>query len=147
MLDRFGPGLAAAVCLFFVSMPGPAPAAENRYPAQIILSTGETVIGEPIRYPAGPAKVTAAVVTLAPGEVTAWHQHGVPMFAYILEGEVTVDYGEKGTHVFKTGDALVEGMAVTHRGMNRGAVPVRILAVYMGAEGARNVLPKDAPAR
>jgi hypothetical protein len=62
------------------------------YPAVSILSTGTNIIGEPIRYPTtGPAHITAAIVTLAPGQKTSVHKHGVPLFAYILEGELTVD--------------------------------------------------------
>lgn len=122
--------------------------ADSKYPAKVLLSTSETIVGEAIRYPtSGAAKVTAAIVTLAPGEMTAWHQHGVPMFAYILEGEITVDYGSKGKNVFKAGDALIEAMTVTHRGMNLGDTPVRLLAVYMGGEGAQNVMLRDEPAQ
>jgi len=36
------------------------------------------------------------IVTIDPGEETAWHRHGVPTYIYILAGEVTVDYGEQG---------------------------------------------------
>ncbi len=54
------------------------------YPAVALLSTGTTVIGEPIVYPSGKAHVTAAVVTIAPGGKTIAHKHGVPMFAYML---------------------------------------------------------------
>ena len=62
-------------------------------PAVTILSTGASILGEPIRYPTtGPARITAAIVTLAPGQKTSVHKHGVPLFAYILEGELTVDY-------------------------------------------------------
>ena len=72
--------------------------AATREQAASLLSTGETVLGQTISYPAGkPAKVTAAVITMLPGEATGWHQHDVPMFDYILEGEVTVDYGAQGT--------------------------------------------------
>ena len=64
------------------------------YPAVPLLSTGTSIIGETIRYPkAGRAHVTAAIVTLAPGGRTIMHKHGVPLFAYILDGELTVDYG------------------------------------------------------
>jgi quercetin dioxygenase-like cupin family protein len=115
--------------------------AENAYPTVDILSTGQTVVGEEIKYPAtGPARVSASIVTILPGAETVLHQHGVPMFAYMLEGTLTVDYGDKGKRIYKPGDALVEAMAVTHRGNNLGTVPVKILAVYMGAEGSKNVI-------
>lgn len=115
--------------------------ADQRYPAFPLLSTGTTVAGEPIRYPTGgPARVTAAIVTLGPGESTIRHKHGVPMFAYILDGELTVDYGARGKRRFVKGDALMEAMDVAHQGTNTGDIPVHILAVYMGAEGASNVV-------
>ncbi len=62
--------------------------------------------------------------------------------ATILEGELTVDYGDKGVHVYRAGDALLEAIAVAHDGRNTGTVPMRILAVFMGAEG----LPTSVPA-
>jgi len=85
--------------------------------------------------------VTAAIVTLAPGARTIAHQHAVPLFAYVLEGEITVDYGEQGKRTYRQGDAFMEAMAVTHFGVNNGSGPMRLLAVYMGAEGADNVIP------
>lgn len=116
-------------------------AAKPSYPAVPLLSTGKNIVGETIRYPQGNAHVTAAIVTLAPGGRTIAHRHGVPLFAYILSGELTVDYGAHGTRTYKQGDAFLEAMDVTHFGINRGAEPVRILAVYMGADGAKNVIP------
>lgn len=117
-----------------------ADSAPPSYPAIPLLSSGQTVVGETIRYPSGDARVTASIVTLAPGGRTIAHRHGVPMFAYILDGELTVDYGDKGKRIYRAGDALLEAMAVTHSGVNTGATPVRILAVYMGAAGASDVI-------
>lgn len=119
----------------------PAAEPQHGYPAKPLLSTGKTVTGEAIRYPTtGPAQVTAAIVTIAPGARTVVHRHGVPLFAYILDGEVTVDYGDRGKRTYRQGDAFMEAMAVPHSGINSGTAPVRILAVYLGAEGARNVI-------
>lgn len=119
-----------------------AAAEESGYPAVPLLSTGKNIVGETIRYPTtGPAHVTAAIVTLAPGARTIAHKHGVPLFAYILEGELTVDYGARGKRTYNKGQAFMEAMDVAHFGLNTGAQPVRLLAVYMGAEGARDVIP------
>lgn len=115
--------------------------ADNAYPVVDILKTSKTVVDEPIVYPtSGPALVTASIVTVAPNAETVFHRHGVPMFGYIMEGTLTVDYGDKGKRVYKPGDSLVEAMNVTHRGMNLGSDVVKILVVYMGAEGAKNVV-------
>jgi quercetin dioxygenase-like cupin family protein len=106
------------------------------------MSTGTTILGETIRYPrTGPAHVTAAIVTLAPGGRTIMHKHGVPLFAYILDGELTVDYGSHGTRTYRQGQSFMEAMAVAHFGVNNSPQPVRLLAVYMGAKHAKDVVP------
>ena len=94
------------------------------------------MVGEPLRYPGGASPVVhAVVITLLPGEETARHRHGVPLFAYVLEGELTVDYAGHGKRIYRKGGALLEAMDVQHVGRNTGAGPVRILAVFLGAAG------------
>ena len=110
------------------------------YPTVDLLSTSTTVVGEPLRYPtSGPAKVTVSIVTILPGADTVLHRHPAPLVAYILEGDMEVDYGDKGKRAFRKGDALVEAMDVAHRSMNTGTTPVKILAIYLGVEGTANV--------
>jgi quercetin dioxygenase-like cupin family protein len=118
-----------------------APPAKD-YPAVPLLSTGTSIIGETIRYPkAGRAHVTAAIVTLAPGGRTIMHKHGVPLFAYILDGELTVDYGKHGKRTYLKGQTFMEAMNAPHFGINTSSAPMRLLAVYMGAKHARAVIP------
>jgi len=124
------------------AQPATPPAQTGGYPAVPLLSTGKTIVGETIRYPrTGEAHVTAAIFTLEPGGKSILHKHGVPLFAYILEGELTVDYGKHGTRTYKKGDSLMEAMNVAHFSVNNGTGPVRLLAVYMGAKGAKDVVP------
>ena len=113
-----------------------------------LLGTTQTIIGQRIAYPTeAPAKVTAVIVTMLPGEATGWHRHDVPMFGYILEGEVTVDYGAKGTRIYKKGRRAYGGHRWEHNGRNSGSGPARVLAVFMGAEGVpdTDVLPSPPP--
>jgi quercetin dioxygenase-like cupin family protein len=113
-----------------------------------LLSTGQTVLSQPIAYPTqSPAKIVSAIVTMLPGEETGWHQHDVPMFGYVLEGEVTVTYAGKGTHVYRQGDALMEAIDIPHNGRNTGNIRARILAVFMGADGVPDteMLPDYKP--
>ena len=118
-----------------------AAAQDKDYPAVPLLATGTSIVGETLSYPAtGPAHVTAAIVTLGPGERTIVHRHGVPLFAYVLEGELTVDYGAHGKRTYRAGQAFMEAMAVPHFGSNTGAQPVRLIAVYMGADSAQDVI-------
>ena len=136
-----------AIALTFLATavpPLPVTAQDAGYPATALLSTGRTIVGETLRYPeSGPAHVTASIVVLAPGAKTIMHRHGVPLFAYILDGELTVDYGAHGVRVYRTGQAFMEAMEVVHFGINHGTQPVRILAVYMGAKGAEDVIPAN----
>ena len=111
-----------------------------------ILSGNQTIIDQTIAYPAGVPKITAAIVTIPPGGETGWHTHAVPLFAYILDGALTVDYGTKGTKIYEAGGGVLEAMNWPHNGTNKGTVPVRLLAVYMGAEDEANATPATGPA-
>lgn len=120
------------------------PALADGYPAIKLFSGDKTVMDETISWPAqGKAHVNALIVVLAPGEKTVVHKHGVPTFIYILEGEVTVDYEGHGKRTYKQGESFLEAMDVDHAGTNTGTVPVKILAVYMGADGAKDVIKKE----
>jgi quercetin dioxygenase-like cupin family protein len=111
-----------------------------------LLSTGITVLGQNFAYPtSAPAKVTAAIVAMQPGAETGWHRHDVPLFGYMLEGELTVDYGPKGTRVYRKGDALMEAIDVPHNGRNTGSSVARILAVFMGADGVPDTVMVAPP--
>ncbi len=100
-----------------------------------VIDSTQTILGQPIAYPAGSAEITASIITVPPGGQTGWHKHAVPLFGYILEGALTVDYGDKGTHTYNAGEGLLEAMNWPHNGMNKGTVPVKILVVYAGAKG------------
>ncbi len=141
----YGTRIMALAVIASCAVSGPAAARDTAppggYPAVPLLSTGKTIVGETIRYPKGDAHVTASIVTLAPGGRTILHKHGVPLFAYILSGELTVNYGKHGTRTYRQGQSFMEAMDVAHFGINNGAQRVRILAVYMGATGAKDVIP------
>ena len=111
-----------------------------------LLSTGTTILGETLHYPTGgPAHITAEIVTLEPGGKTILHRHGVPMFAYILEGELTVDYGDRGKRTYRKGDAFMETMDVPHfgadAGSSAGAHPDRLHGRGRRARGCDSAKP------
>lgn len=132
--------LLPLILTFVLNTVAAEPAAYKR--VDPLLASDRTVIGETLGYPSGSAKVTSSIVTIQPGEETAWHKHGAPLYAYILSGEVTVDYGGKGTKRFPAGSAFMEAMDHWHRGTNLGDRPVRILAVYLGSDQVENVIRK-----
>ena len=131
-LGLFAAGAASAVALEATTRVTP------------LLSTGKTIMDEPIVYPTGaPAKVTTAIVEMQPGAETGWHTHGVPLIGLILDGELTVDYGAKGKRTYKKGDSVAEAMSIPHNGKNTGNSVMRLFVVYMGAEG----IPTSTPAK
>ncbi|MEO8882064.1 MAG: cupin domain-containing protein, partial [Devosia sp.] len=89
--------------------------------------------------------VTGAIVTLPPGGETGWHEHEVPLFGYVLEGTLTVDYGSKGVKTYNAGDSWMEAMNWPHNGINKGTVPVKLIAVYMGGGDKANTVKTAAP--
>lgn len=119
---------------------------EGKARVEVLLSSSKTILDQPIAYPQdGQAKVTAVIVTMAPGQSTGWHKHDVPLFGYMLHGELTVDYGTHGKKIYRAGDSLLEALHVAHDGMNTGAEPARILAVFMGARGVPNTVTLTGP--
>jgi len=115
--------------------------AEDSYPpVDVLLQSETTIIGQEIVYPEGPAQITVAIVTMEQGQVTGWHRHEAPLAAHMLEGELTVDYGEAGTRVYKEGDTLIEALGSRHNGENTGDGIARILVVFAGAVGTPNTV-------
>ena len=144
-------GAAAFLALALVGTPALAqgsapPASQYQNLLTPLMSGNETIIGQPIAYPTGTPNVTAAIVTIPPGGDTGWHIHDVPLFVYILEGEVDVDYGTEGVHHVVAGDAFLEAFQWPHNATNHSDAPVKILAFYMGADGLANATPVDGPA-
>jgi quercetin dioxygenase-like cupin family protein len=146
-LGALGAGLLIAAVvgpLGIASVPGASSAsgaaADDRPNVETLLETGTTKLGQPLVYPEGRApRITAVIVTLAPGEETGRHRHPVPLYGQVLAGEVTIDYGEDGTKTYRAGEAFMEAMDRWHNGRNSGAETLRILAVFIGAEGVADV--------
>lgn len=140
MPDRKIAGLALAFC--FLPM-----ATWAEYPsAKTLLDTSKTVAGETLVYPDGPAHVNSAIVHIPPGTSTGWHHHGIPNFAYVLSGQVEVEYADHIRRTYKQGDAFMEAVHMKHIGSNTGNEPVEILVVNMGAEGQPHVYADAPPA-
>ena len=110
-----------------------------------LVQGSEDVLGAPLAYPAGKPNITSAIVTIPAGGETGWHEHEVPLFGYVLEGELTVDYGTKGKKTYRAGEAVLEAVGWAHNGTNTGTIPMKLVAVYMGADSAANTVKVEAP--
>ncbi len=128
--------------LTFATLPlrAAAPAAPSAYSSgvttKILLQTQVDGAGQPIAYPTGaPAEVTTVLVEIAAGRQTNWHTHPVPCFAYMLEGEITVETVAGKKHTFKAGDAVPEVVNLLHNGTNSGTQPARLVLFVIGTVG------------
>jgi len=125
---------ALSLCLLAL-VSAPAFAADSSgVTAKEVLQSSTWGDGVPLVYPTGTPEITSKLIEIAPGADTGVHLHDIPLFAYILEGELTVDVSNGATKVYKPGDALME-VSVAHHGHNDGKTPVKLLGVYIGAKG------------
>ena len=106
-----------------------------------IISTGETVLGNKIIYPVGEPKITACEFTVPVGAPVAPHTHSFPVLLIIQQGEVTLNYGDGKSKVYRTGDAFIEDVGVVHSSKNTGDVPIKALLVAIGVKGQKIMTP------
>jgi len=108
-----------------------------------VTRTNRTVTGQPIVVPDYP-DVIVSIATFPPGARIAEHQHPHPHYVYVLDGVLTVVNTDANmSFEVKAGEFVAEMQNTWHYGINKGAVPVKLLTidqVPMGAAG--NVLPR-----
>jgi quercetin dioxygenase-like cupin family protein len=76
-------------------------------------------------------------VDLPVGAREGRHQHPGTLIAMVQEGTLTLDYEGKPTMQYKVGETFYVESGKIHEGMNKGTVPVKLIASF--------VFPKDKP--
>jgi quercetin dioxygenase-like cupin family protein len=144
-LTRLNGLLATAFSLLVAAglstaLPRPSLAQDNTLPAgfatQPVLKATVTRDNEPIAYPAGKPEIISVIGTIEPGGRTPLHMHPVPVYVYILEGEVELRSEGGEPHRYKPGEAYVEALNRDHQLFNVGGAPARVLVVFVGEEGS-----------
>jgi len=114
--------------------------------SSLILKTTTTTGHYPAKYlNTERPEITVMKVEIKPGAETGWHSHPVPLYAYVLEGNLTVEVkGGKAYH-FNAGDAIIEFVNIPHNGKNLGTQSVVLIVFYTGEIGTLNTvkLPPD----
>ena len=102
-----------------------------------------TVLDQPLRYPTkGKAQVSSSIIVIEPGQEAGWAKNPTPMYVYVLEGALTVEYDGGMVKEYRAGTALLEAVGTWRNGTNTGTEPVRILVVSMGAKGVKNTIER-----
>jgi quercetin dioxygenase-like cupin family protein len=102
-----------------------------------LLKSTTDAAGRPLAYPKpedGQAEVTALHVEIAAGGQTGWHKHPLTCLGYVLEGEIEVTMAGGHVHTVKAGEALCEVVDLPHNGVNRGAVPAKLVLFVLGTK-------------
>ena len=76
-------------------------------------------------------------VDLPVGAREGRHQHPGTLIAMVQEGTLTLDYEGKPSMQYKVGETFYVESGKIHEGMNKGTVPVKLIASF--------VFPKDKP--
>lgn len=109
--------------------------------ASLILKTTTTTGHYPAKYlDTERPEITVMKVDIKPGTETGWHSHPVPLYAYVLEGKLTVEIKGGKTYHFAAGDAIVEVVNIPHNGKNLGTIPVVLIVFYTGEIGKPNTV-------
>jgi len=74
-------------------------------------------------------------VILPPGKSTGWHKHVFPVFAYVLQGTLTVEIENTKALQFPANSSFSEVINTLHNGVNNGKEDVILIAFFMGEKG------------
>jgi quercetin dioxygenase-like cupin family protein len=109
-----------------------------------VLKTDTTTTGQKITYPSFiDNEVTMLKITIPPGASTGWHKHEIPVFAYMVEGTLTVEYENHKPVVFTKNSSIAEVKGTYHNGTNKGSENAVLIAIYLGEKGKLNSIKKE----
>jgi quercetin dioxygenase-like cupin family protein len=84
------------------------------------------------------SKITVIRHTITPGGVFGWHQHGGPLWATVVSGNLTVYHGDDLTctgEVYPAGSVFMDPGNHTHNARNEGSENLVVLVTFMLPEG------------
>jgi len=84
------------------------------------------------------SKINVIRYTIAPGGVFGWHQHGGPLWATVVTGNLTIYHGDDPTctgEVYPAGSVFMDSGNHTHNARNEGTENLVVLVTFMLPEG------------
>lgn len=88
-----------------------------------------------------------ARVEVAPGGVAGWHTHPGDEISYVTDGEATLLVAGQPPRKVAAGQGFVIPAGVVHNAQNDGAVPTKLVGVYVVEKGKPLASPASAPAQ
>ena len=106
-----------------------------------------TVLNQPIQYPPSQNIILETkMIEISPGVTPALHYHPGPLYVYVINGELQVDYGSKGIKLFKEGASFVEAINVCHAVSVVSKTPVQLFTVFIGDSTTDITTPRPCDA-
>ena len=94
-----------------------------------LVTTDKTVLGQKLVLPKHDPQLIVSIYEIAPGARLPRHKHPFSRYAYVLAGELTVEFDGGLQRRYPAGEVIVEAVDSWHFGANLGAVPVRLLVI------------------
>jgi quercetin dioxygenase-like cupin family protein len=76
-----------------------------------------------------------ALVELPPGSAEGRHTHPAEVFAFVLEGTISLENEGNPTVTLKAGDVLHIAPGKIHQAINNGSVTAKLAAVFVAEKG------------
>jgi quercetin dioxygenase-like cupin family protein len=76
-----------------------------------------------------------AWVELPPGSAEGKHTHPAEVFAFVLEGTISLENEGNPTATLKAGDVFHISPGKIHQGINNGSVTAKLAAVFIAEKG------------
>ena len=125
--------------LLALSSIGVAHGEESALPAgfttEALLKTSATRDEDRIVYPSGTPQIISVIGTMEKDGRTALHEHPVPVFVYVLEGEIELRSENGEPQRYKAGQAFIESLDKKHQAHNVADKASKILVVFVGEDG------------
>lgn len=113
-----------------------APSAPSAPVARERAAATTTASGQPIRLPAGDARVSLWDYEIPPGAKLPLHKHPHARLALVLEGTLEVTNADTGkTARYGPGDLVVESLDQWHFGVNAGPATVKLSVIDLTPAG------------
>jgi quercetin dioxygenase-like cupin family protein len=115
-----------ASAVFVTIFAAPSHSAEPQVQRKMLLQQDSSVPGE-----------TFALldVVIPVGGREGRHTHPGDLIAYVVSGDVTLDYEGSPTKTYHPGESFFVKAGKIHEGINMGNAPVHVLAAYVGPKG------------
>jgi quercetin dioxygenase-like cupin family protein len=84
------------------------------------------------------SRINVIRYTITPGGVFGWHQHGGPLWATVVSGNLTIYHGDDPTctgEVYPAGSVFMDAGNHTHNARNEGSENLVVLVTFMLPEG------------